>query len=58
VPLQLEERKGDRGGDEAGREERHVEEQVEPEGRAEELRDVRRHRHRLGLNPQAPGDRT
>ena len=57
VPLQLEQRERDHAGDEAGRQERHVEEEVEAERRADELRDVGRHRHRLGLDPEPPGDR-
>ena len=36
-----------------GDEQRHAEQQVEPDRRAEELGDVGRHRHHLGLHPQA-----
>ena len=33
---------------------RHAEQQVQPERGAEELGDVGRHRHDLGLHPHAP----
>src|SRR6478672_654175 len=57
LSLELEEPKRDSAGDEAGGEEGHVEEEVEPERGAEELRDVGRHGHRFGLEPEAPRDR-
>ena len=57
VRLQLEDRERDHAGDQAGGEQRHAEEQVQPERGAEELGDVGRHRHDLGLHPHAPGER-
>ena len=40
-----------------GRQQRHPEQQVQADRRAEELGDVGRHRHHLGLQPHAPRDR-
>ena len=57
MSLQLEERERDGAGQEAGGQERYVEEEVEPQRRAQELGNVGRHRHRLGLQPEPPGDR-
>ena len=57
VSLQLEERERDGAGQEPGGQERYVEEEVEPQRRAQELGNVGRHRHRLGLQPEPPGDR-
>ena len=57
MPLQLEEPERDHAGDEPGGQERNAEEEIEAERRTDELRDVGRHRHRLGLDPEAPRDR-
>ena len=56
VALQLEDGERDGAGHEPGRQQRDVEEEVEPERRAEELRNVGRHRHQLGLHPQRYAD--
>ena len=55
--LQLEDRERDHAGDQSGGEQRHAEQQVQPDRGAEELGDVGRHRHDLGLDPHAPGER-
>jgi hypothetical protein len=55
--LKLEHRKRDRPGDDPRRQQRHAEQQVQPERSAQELGDVGRHCHHLGLHPHAPGER-
>ena len=57
VGLQLEDRERDHAGHQPGGEQWHAEEQVQPERGAEELGDVGRHRHDLGLHPHAPCER-
>ena len=52
--LQLEDREGDRAGDHPGEEHWHAEQQVQADRGPEELGDVGRHRHQLGLHPDAP----
>ena len=54
APLQFEDPERDHAGDQPGDEQRHAEQEVEADRRAEELGDVGRHRHQLGLDPQAP----
>ncbi len=55
--LELEDPERDHAGDQPGGEQRHAEQQVQPDRGAEELGDVGRHRHDLGLYPHAPGER-
>ena len=47
----------DRAGHQPGHEQRHPEQQVQPDRGAEELRDVGRHRHDLGLHPHPERER-
>ena len=55
--LQAEQPERDDGGDETGGQQRHAEQQVERDRRADELREVGRHRDQLRLDPQAERDR-
>ena len=50
--LQTEDQERDHAGQHSRRKERDSEQQLQPEGRAEELGEVGRHRDRLGLDPQ------
>jgi hypothetical protein len=51
--LQAEDREGAGAGDQPGREQGDAEQQVKPEGGTDHLGDVGRHRHQLGLQPEA-----
>ena len=53
VSLDLENRECDHTGDQARGEKRNSEQQVQAERCAQELGDVGRHRHHLGLDPEA-----
>ena len=55
--LQREDRERDHGGDQARGERRHAEQEVQRDRGADELGEVGGDRDRLGLHPQAPGDR-
>ena len=55
--LGAQDRERDDAGEQAGGQERHAEEQVEAERRADELRQVARHRDRLGLQPEEDAHR-
>ncbi len=52
VALQGQDPEGPGPGEQAGREKRHPEQEVEAERGAEHLREVGRHRDRLGLDPE------
>ena len=55
--LEPEDPKRDHACHQPGHEQRHPEQQVQPDRGAEELRDVGRHRHDLGLHPHPEGER-
>ena len=55
--LQREDHERDHAGHQPRGEQRHAEQQVEPQRGADELGDVGRHRHHLGLHPHAPRKR-
>ncbi len=56
VSLEAEDGEGSSADEERGGKKRHARQQMKAESGADDLRDVRRHRHELGLDPEAvPG---